>query len=324
MTITIDDIRGVVGILPTPATPDADRWDAEHTVNLPETEKMVRGIVDAGTNVIMTTGTFGQGASLTWDELRDFVDCVVEVTAKRRPVFAGVTTLNTRDTILRARALIARGADGLFLGRPMWISLDDRNLVRYYRDLAEALPGVPFVIYDNPLAFKGNISPEAYEQLALIPQIVAAKHATNSQLEPDLARFGSRIRILPFETQWSKLSQNYPDTALACWSGAVACAPAPINVLAAAIERKDWALAKAIGDKIDWAVSPMVSGGMSGFMDYSIQLGRERFKAAGFVDPGPCRPPYLEAPEELKEGSRECGRRWAQLQNEFGAATAPV
>jgi 4-(2-carboxyphenyl)-2-oxobut-3-enoate aldolase len=324
MNITVDDIRGVVGILPTPATSNADRWDAENTVNLPESEKMVRGIVDAGTNVIMTTGTFGQGATLTFEELRDFVDCVVQTTAKRRPVFAGVTTLNTRDTIKRARAMIDVGADGLFLGRPMWISLDDRNLVKYYRDLAEALPGVPFVIYDNPLAFKGNISPEAYEQLATIPQIVASKHATNPQLEPDLAQIGDRIRILPFETQWSKLAVKYPDAALACWSGAVACAPAPINALARAIARRDWQTAEAIGERVNWAVSPMISGGMSGFMDYSIQLGRERFLAAGFIDPGPSRPPYTEAPEELKEGSRECGRRWATLQAEFEKTAAGV
>lgn len=320
MKITIDDIRGVVGILPTPATSDAGRWDAENTINLPETEKMVRGVVEAGTDIIMTTGTFGQGATLTWEELRDFVDCVVQTTAQRRPVFAGVTTLNTRDTIKRGRALMDLGADGLFLGRPMWISMDDRLLVQYYRDLAEALPEVPFVVYDNPLAFKGKVSAEAYEQLATIPQIVASKHATNPDLEPNLARIGKRIRILPFETQWYKLAKKYPDTALACWSGAVACAPDPINVLARAIEKHDWGNAEAIAAKIDWAVNPMVSGGMSSFMDYSIQLGRERFLAAGFIDPGPSRPPYTEAPEELKEGSRECGRRWAKLQAEYGRA----
>src|SRR6185437_16718167 len=99
-----------------------------------------------------------------------------------------------------------------------------------------------------------NISPEAYEQLAKIPQIVASKHATNPQLEPDLQRIGKRIRILPFETQWAKLAIKYPDIAPACWSGAVACAPAPINVLARAIAAKDWTRAEELGEKIGWAV----------------------------------------------------------------------
>jgi 4-(2-carboxyphenyl)-2-oxobut-3-enoate aldolase len=319
MKLSVEDIRGVVGILPTPATKDADRWDAENTVNLPETEKMVRGVVEAGTDFIMTTGTFGQGATLTWEELRDFVDCIVQTTAGRRPVFAGVTTLNTRDTIKRARGLIELGIHGIFAGRPMWIALDDRGIVQYYRDLAEALPDVPLIVYDNPLAFKGQISPEAYTELAKIPQIIAAKHATNPSLEPNLTRIGDRIRILPFETQWFKLAKAHPDIAVACWSGAVACGPAPVNALSRAILARDWVLAEEIAGKIDWALSPQFSGGMAGFMDYSIQLGCERFSAAGYIDPGPSRPPYTWAPDELKEGSRESGRRWAQLQALYGS-----
>src|SRR5579863_3325692 len=115
MRLTVDDITGVVGIVPTPATKNADRWDAESTVNFEETEKMVRAVIGAGIDVLMTTGTFGECATLTWEELRDFVDCVVRTTNGKTPVFAGVTTLNTRDTIKRGKALIDLGADGLFV-----------------------------------------------------------------------------------------------------------------------------------------------------------------------------------------------------------------
>lgn len=261
MKLSCDDIRGVVGILPTPGTPDAGRWDTENSVNLPETEKMVAGIVEAGTDVIMTTGTFGQGASLLWEELRDFVDCVVQTTAKRRPVFAGVTTLNTRETIRRAKGLVQLGADGLFLGRPMWLAMDDEAIVEYYRDLAEALPGIPFIIYDNPLAFKGKISKDAYRELTKNPQIVAAKHASTPELEGNLAEFGDKIRILPLEIHWYRLAKSYPDLALACWSGGIACAPAPVNALGRTIARREWADAEAISERINWAVKPMLKAG---------------------------------------------------------------
>jgi dihydrodipicolinate synthase/N-acetylneuraminate lyase len=282
---------------------------------------MVRGIVDAGTDIIMTTGTFGQGATLLWEELRDFVDCVVQTTARRRPVFAGVTTLNTRDTIRRGRALIELGADGLFLGRPMWLAMDDRAIVEYYADLAEAIPDVPFVIYDNPLAFKGKISQDAYRELTKNRQIVASKHASTPDLEPNLIEFGNRIRILPLENQWFRLAKAHPELARACWSGGVACAPAPVNALARAIASGDWERAEPIAERIIWAVAPMLEGGMGSFQDYSIQLGRIRFKEAGFIDPGPARPPYREAPAELVAGSAECGRRWATLQRDYAGAS---
>ena len=318
MKLTSSDIRGVVGIVPTPANAGAERWDAVDTVNLPESEKMIRTIVDAGVDVIMTTGTFGECSTLTWPELQAFVDCVVSTVAGRRPVFAGVTTLNTRDTIERGREFVRLGADGLFVGRPMWIALDDRQIVRYYRDIAEALPGVPLVAYDNPLAFKGKISTDVYAQLAKIPEIVAAKHVGGPQLEADMRAVGPSIRILPLETDWLPIARVVPELALACWSGAVACAPSPIAALGRAILTRDWKLAEVLHDKANWAVETMFPGGdIATFMNYSIQLGHVRFRSAGLIDPGPTRPPYVGAPEEYMAGAREVGRRWQQLEAEY-------
>jgi 4-(2-carboxyphenyl)-2-oxobut-3-enoate aldolase len=323
MKITAHDIRGVAGIVPTPATPDADRWDATETVNLPESQKMVNAVIEAGVDIIMTTGTFGECSTLTWSELQAFVDIVVQTVAGRRLVFAGVTTLNTRDTIERARRIVALGADGLFVGRPMWIALDDAQIVRYYRDIAAALPGVPLVAYDNPFAFKGKISNDVYAQLATIPEIVAAKHVGGPQLEADMRTVGDAVRILPLETDWYPIAQVAPELALACWSGAVACAPSPIAALGRAILARDWTAAEDLHRKANWAIETMFPGGELGtFMNYSIQLGHVRFRAAGLIDPGPTRLPYVGAPDEYIAGAEEVGRRWAQLEAEYGRVGA--
>jgi len=318
MKLTVDDIVGVAGIVPTPATPDASSWQATQTVALDETRKMIELVVDGGVDIVMTTGTFGECACLTGDELKLFVDCVVQTVRQRRPVFAGVTTLNTRDTIQRGRELVRLGADGLFVGRPMWLALDDAGIVRYYQDIAAALPGVPMVVYDNPIAFKGKISREAYLELARIPEIVASKHVGGPTLESDMVAVGRHMRILPLAPDWAGVAERQPELAKACWSGGVACAPAPIVAVSKAILSGDWALARAITDKLKWAEAPMFPGGdLSRFMDYSIQIGHIRFKAAGLIDPGPPRPPYLELPELYVPGAQECGQRWAQLQGEF-------
>ena len=171
MSLTRADIRGVVGIVPTPATSDAADWRAENTVNTSETETMIEQVIDAGIEFVMSTGTFGECASLTHDEWLTFTTSVARAVRGRVPFFSGVTTLNTRDTISRCRQAVAAGADGLFVGRPMWLPLDDDGVVRYYRDITEALPGVPIVVYDNPAAFKGKISVEAYLKLADLPEI---------------------------------------------------------------------------------------------------------------------------------------------------------
>jgi 4-(2-carboxyphenyl)-2-oxobut-3-enoate aldolase len=323
--LSAGDIRGVVGIVPTPATKDADRWDAVNTVNIPESEKMVRAVVDAGIETVMTTGTFGECATLTWEELRDFVDCVVRTVAGRCPVFAGVTTLNTRETIERARKLVALGADGVFVGRPMWLPLDDKAIVRYYTDIASGLPGVPIVVYDNPWAFKGKISPDTYAALAKIPEVIAAKHAGGPGLEADLAAVGTGINLLPLDIDWVPNAKKFPGQVTACWSGGVACAPAPLAALSRAVAAGDWATAEKIHEKINWASSVMFPGGdLATFISYSIPLGKARFKGAGLIDPGPGRAPYTEAPQEFVDLSLESGRRWKQLQAEFAATAVHV
>jgi dihydrodipicolinate synthase/N-acetylneuraminate lyase len=320
MKITPADFRGVFGIMPTPATEDASKWQTQQSVNLSETEKMVRFLNTAKIDILATTGTFGEGATLTWPETQLFVDCVVQTNKRSRPLFAGVTTLNTRDTIERARVLVAIGVDGLFVGRPMWLAMDDKSIVRYYQDIAAALPGVPMVAYDNPVAFKGKISTEAYLELAKIPEVVASKHTGGPALAKDMRAVGEKMRILPLATAWLAAAQELPELALAAWSGSVACAPTVNMALSQAILAGDWQRAKELSEKCNWAESAMFVGGdLAAFMDYSIQIAHLRFAAAGLVNPGPPRPPYLDLPDNYRDGAIECGRRWKQLESEFSA-----
>ena len=321
MKISAADIRGIVGMLPTPSTPDADQWQCEASVDLDETAKMVSMIADAGIGIMLTNGSFGEGATLTLDEQQDFTDCIVQTLAGRGVVFAGVTTLNTRETIARARRLIAVGADGLFLGRPMWMSLDQAAIVQYYADIAEALPGVPLIIYDNEFAFKARISTETYKALAGNPAIVATKHIGGPAIGDDLRAIGGRMRVLPVDAHWHRLASAYPAESLACWSGNVADGPEILVRLAAAIERQDWTMAARIGERMAWAQAPMFPGGkIENFIDYNIPIAHARLEGSGRVKSGPPRPPYRDAPADYLAGGRETGRRWASLRDWDGQA----
>lgn len=88
-------------------------------MDLDETARMVERMRGAGLSTFATAGSFGEGASLTEAEHRAFTDCIARTLGGRGMLFAGVTTLNRRDTIARARELVALGATGIFVGRPM-------------------------------------------------------------------------------------------------------------------------------------------------------------------------------------------------------------
>lgn len=321
--ITLNDINGVLGMLPTPSTPDADHWSCTQSVDLDETAKMARMVVDGGVSILLTAGSFGEGASLTWEEHQAFTDCLVQSVGGRSLIFAGATTLNTRDSVARGRALVAMGADGVFLGRPMWMSLDQRDIVRFYADIAEAMPGVPIIVYDNQFAFKAKIATETYAALSRNPSIVATKHIGGPSIEDDLRAVEGRMRVLPVDSQWAALAKAHPEAATACWSGNVADGTEPLVALAAAVAARDWARAEHNCGRMAWAQSAMFPGGkLENFVDYNVPIARARLEGSGLVQSGPPRPPYLYAPDGHWEGGRETGRRWAQLRAEFGGGMA--
>lgn len=319
--LTVDDVTGVVGIIPTPSTSTADLPGTANSVDLDEAAKLADAMVRGGVDVLMTTGTFGECASLTWAELQGFVAAVVESVAGRIPVFAGATTLNTRDTIARGHRLGELGADGLFVGRPMWLPLDDAGIVRFYRDVADALPHLALVVYDNPGAFKGKIGTAAYEALSAIPQVVAAKHLgllSGAAFLSDLRAVGGRVRLLPLETDWYYFARLFPAEVTACWSGNVACGPAPVTRLRDLIRAERWEECQALTNALETALDPLYPGGnFAEFLKYSIQIDNAQFQAAGFMRTGPTRPPYTEAPAPYLEGGREAGKRWAALQQRY-------
>jgi dihydrodipicolinate synthase/N-acetylneuraminate lyase len=318
MKLSVADMAGVFGMIPTPSTPDADQWSCVNSIDFDETAGMVDMVVGGGVRILLTNGSLGEGATLTATEHRAFNACVAETMKGRGLLFAGATTLNTRETIARGRAAIDAGADGLFVGRPMWMSLDETAILRYYGDLAEALPGVPLVVYDNQYAFKAKISTEAYAALSRIPAIVATKHIGGPSMIEDLRAVEGRLRVLALDTQWLALARAAPDEALACWSGNAADGPEPLVALANAVAARDWALAERITARMAWAQAPMFPGGkIENFVDYNIPIAHARIAGSGFVKSGPPRPPYIDAPESYLEGGRETGRRWASLRDAF-------
>lgn len=314
------DLVGVLGMIPTPSTPDADHWSCQNSVDLDQTALMARMVVDGGVRILLTNGSLGEGASLLAHEQQDFARCIAETIKGKGLLFAGVTTLNTRESIARARGVLDAGADGLFLGRPMWMSLDSRAIVRYYADLAEALPGVPFIVYDNQFAFKGKIDTATYAALSHNPSVIGSKHIGGPAMADDLVAVEGRMRILPLDTQWSALARQFPEEARACWSGNAADGPEPLAALHRAVAARDWTRADAISARMSWAQAPMFPGGkLENFIDYNIPIAHARIEGSGLVKSGPPRPPYVFAPEGHLEGGRETGRRWESLRREFVA-----
>ena len=319
-----EDVRGVFAIMPTPALDGADDPAMTDTVDYAETERAVNALIADGVDAIMTNGTFGEGATLTWPEHRAFADLVVRAAAGRVPVLVGATTLNTRDTIERARVFAGLGADGLLLGRPMWCYCDDVDLVKFYASVAEAVPELAIVVYDNPEAFKGKISPGAYQAMSVIPQLVAAKYpGLGETFLSDLKAVDRQMRLLPVDRDWFTAWERAPDETVACWSGSASCGPRPHTQLGQKIRSGDRASAKTISRELqDASAGFFPEGKFALFARYNVQLEKIRIDEAGYMRAGPCRPPYTYCPPAYADGARESGRRFAALNARYLAQAA--
>jgi 4-(2-carboxyphenyl)-2-oxobut-3-enoate aldolase len=324
------DLHGVIAYMVTPVKERASRM-GDDAVDLDETARAVNALIRDGVTGICLNGTFGEVASLTWQELQAFTAAVVSTADGRVPVFAGSTTLNTRDSIMRTREFQKLGADGVMLGRPMLAELSDPDIVGFYRDVAEAAPEMAIFLYDDSEAFKRPLSTGVYAELAKIPQIIGCKYrsrlligniVSSGTYNADRRAVGDNIRLLTHEWDWPIVRRWFDEQA--CWSSSVNAGPSPMMAMRDALHEERWDDADAILDDLTWSIEGLIpSAGFATWHVDKIPFMKNRFAAAGYIKCGPPLPPYNYISPERLAVATECGRRARELQVKYStAATA--
>lgn len=317
-----ESFRGVLAVMPTPSSNLASLPEAPFSVDTSETARATRTLMASGIGALATNGSLGEMATLSLEEWSAFNESVLATAREMNPefpVFVGVTTLSTRDTIARARAVHALGGRGLFVGRPFWCALDNDAALRFYKAVADAVPDMSILLYDNSEAFKGTISTDLYAQLAEIPQVVGVKYiALTPKFNNDMRAIRGRFKLLPVEVDWLAAKTLWPREIDACWSAAACCGPEPVLALQRALERNDVALALRLTKQIAYTYETFLALlNFPEFAKYNIAIEKARFDEAGYIKAGPARHPYDRAPDAYLEGAREAARRWVALAKEL-------
>src|SRR4051812_34211873 len=115
-----DELRDLMIMLPAFATDDAASITATNTIDLDRLRDGVNRIIADGASSLVTTGTSGECHTLLWDEFQTLVRATLEVTAKRVPVFVGVTSPNSREAYQKAKWAQSIGAEGISAGVPYY------------------------------------------------------------------------------------------------------------------------------------------------------------------------------------------------------------
>lgn len=141
-------------------------------------EKHYKFQIDAGVHGLVVLGSLGENATLTPDEKQEVIRLAVSVSGGRIPVLSSVAETTTAGACRFVEKATANGADGFMVLPGMLYVSDQRETMVHMRSVASASEK-PIMIYNNPVAYRVDITPEMFADLADEPKFVAIKESSD-------------------------------------------------------------------------------------------------------------------------------------------------
>ncbi|MFD0917114.1 dihydrodipicolinate synthase family protein [Pseudahrensia aquimaris] len=169
MTRLTEQAAGVYVIAVTPFLPDG-------AIDMESCDRMVDFYLDAGASGLTVLGMMGEAPKLTVEESADVVGRILARVRGRVPVVVGVSAPGFAQIEALTNSVMDLGAAAVMVAPPGYLKTDDA-IVSYYRQIAELIGDVPFVLQDFPLATNVQIAPKVIAQIVNeLPTCVCLKH----------------------------------------------------------------------------------------------------------------------------------------------------
>jgi len=175
MTLKFDWMRGCATALVTPFKKDGSIDDACF-------KKLVERQIKGGVRLMVPCGTTGESATMSEEERLHVIEMTVEVAHKRGAyVIAGTGTNNTAATVEFTRRARELGADAALVVAPFYNKPTQEGMFAHFSAVAEAVKGLPVMLYNVPGRTSCNISAATTLKLAAAHEnIVATKEASGN------------------------------------------------------------------------------------------------------------------------------------------------
>lgn len=162
------------GVFPAVTT----QFKSDQSLDLAATSAHVDYLIKAGVHGLIMLGTVGENCSLAAEEKREVMKAAVATAKGRVPVLSGVAEYRTADGCRYAADMEKLGADGLMVLPAMVYKSDARETLTHFRSIAKA-SDLPIMVYNNPIVYGVDITPEMFAELADEPTIVAIKESSD-------------------------------------------------------------------------------------------------------------------------------------------------
>ncbi len=157
----------------------------------------VRAQVNAGAEGIIIGGSLGESSTISHDERIEMLVATLQEFGHLIPVLVNVAEGSNRQAIALAQQAEAHGAHGLMVLPPMMYKPTDEEVVEFYVDISKHV-GLPIMVYNNPVDYKVEVTPDMFDILLKHDTIQAVKESTRglSTIKTLTHRFGSRLKIM--------------------------------------------------------------------------------------------------------------------------------
>ena len=220
-------------------------FTSDGALDEPAITRLARRQVEAGIHFLVPCGTTGESPTLDARERRRVVELPVEAAAGRVPVMAGAGGYDTREVIHAVGEMAKAGATGILSVSPYYNKPTQEGLYQHYKAIAEST-SLPVMVYNVAGRTGSNVETATLIRLAEITNIVGVKEASGNiaqicdvrrNLPPDfLVVSGDDAITLPVMSVGGQ--------------GVISVAaneiPGELARMVEAVERNDWAAARAL------------------------------------------------------------------------------
>lgn len=151
----------------------------DQSLDLDATARHVEALIESGVTGLIMLGSLGENQTLDPDEKRRVLEATVKQAQGRVPVLSGVAETSTAAACCYVRDVEKLGADGVMLMPAMIYKGDPRETLAHFRAVAQAT-GLPIMIYNNPISYANDITPEMFAELAAVKNFVALKESSGN------------------------------------------------------------------------------------------------------------------------------------------------
>ncbi len=163
-------LKGIMHLVMTPFTA-ADEIDEKNLrLMLRDAMKKAQG----KDFCFLAGGSTAEFYAMTDEEMKRYIDIVIDEVAGAFPVIMGTSRPGTKATIELSQYAEKAGADGLMIVPPYYSPCTGENIYKHFVDVANSVK-IGIVIYNNPGTSKHWLPPAMIGQLSKIPNIIGTK-----------------------------------------------------------------------------------------------------------------------------------------------------